>query len=73
MKIIGSSNITNINYKAKKKILTVDFANGGKYEYAEVPPGIFTAFKLAVKEKESIGSLFSKLVKNSGFEAKKIK
>jgi hypothetical protein len=47
----------------KKKVLTVDFMSGSTYEYDEVEPGVFKGFKIAVKKKESVGKLFSSLVK----------
>lgn len=71
MKIKNSSNIAGINYAPRKKVLTVDFVNGGKYEYEKVPSGIFKMFKMAVKQEESIGSLFAKIIKGK-YEAKKI-
>jgi hypothetical protein len=71
MKIANSSNIGGVSYNAKRKVLTVDFLIGTSYKYTDVPAGVFKAFKIANKKKESVGSLFHTLVKGK-FTAKKV-
>lgn len=60
---VTSSTIDEVKYNARKKVLTVDFMSGSTYEYDEVEPEVFKVFKTAVKKKESVGKLFSSLVK----------
>jgi hypothetical protein len=69
---VQSSTVKEVNYNPKKKILTVDFIQGSTYEYDKVDSGVFKAFKIAVKKKESIGKLFSSMVKGK-YICKKIK
>lgn len=68
---VTSSNIKEVKYSPKKKKFTVDFLNGSRYEYDDVPPEVMKEFKLAVKNKESVGQLFSSLVRGK-FEFKKV-
>lgn len=81
MKTPQSSNITEINYNEKKKILSVEFKPNSKvkdavqefiYEHKDVPKEIWEKFKKTQKEKGSIGKLFAAEVKNK-FEFEKIK
>jgi hypothetical protein len=69
---VKSSNIKEVKYNAKKKTFTVDFLSGSQYEYADVPKEVNDAFKLAVKKKESVGQLFSSMVREK-FKFTKIK
>jgi hypothetical protein len=61
---VDSSNISDISYSPKKKILTVDFHNGNKYEYEGVESDVYRKFKVAVKKRDSIGKLFSSIVRD---------
>lgn len=61
---VDSSNISDISYSPKKKILTVDFINGTQYEYMDVESEVYRKFKVAVKKKDSIGKLFSSIVRD---------
>jgi hypothetical protein len=65
--ILESSNLKNALYHTDSKNLTVEFKNGVKYEYADVPWDLFTKFRMA----ESQGKFFNKEIARS-FEYKKI-
>jgi aspartokinase-like uncharacterized kinase len=51
---IKSSNIKKTEYDTETKKLVVEFNNGFKYEYEEVPHQIYTKFRMA----ESQGKFF---------------
>jgi aspartokinase-like uncharacterized kinase len=51
---IKSSNIKRTEYDTETKKLVVEFNNGFKYEYEEVPHQIYTKFRMA----ESQGKFF---------------
>jgi hypothetical protein len=53
---IKSSNLKLADFDTETKKLVVEFNNGLKYEYEDVPLQVFTAFRRA----ESQGSFFSK-------------
>ena len=64
---IQSSNVKYTEYDTETKKLLVEFNNGHKYEYDEVPHQIYTQFRMA----ESQGKFFSsKIVKS--YKHKKI-
>ena len=52
---IQSSNVKKTEYDTETKKLVVEFNNGAKYEYDEVPHQIYTKFRLA----ESQGKFFT--------------
>ena len=52
---ISSSNLKKTEYDTESKNLVVEFNNGTKYEYSEVPHQIYTQFRLS----ESQGKFFS--------------
>lgn len=52
---IKSSNIKSTEYDTESKDLVVEFNNGAKYLYSDVPHQIFTKFRLA----ESQGKFFT--------------
>jgi hypothetical protein len=57
---IQSSNVKKTEYDTETKKLLVEFNNGQKYEYSEVPHQVYTQFRMA----ESQGKFFSsKIVK----------
>ena len=64
---IQSSNITRTEYDTSTKKLFVEFKNGLKYEYDEVPHNTYTKFRLA----ESQGKFFSMEIAKK-FKYKKI-
>ena len=53
---IKSSNLNRTDYDSETKKLVVDFNNGVKYEYEDVPHQLYTSFRMS----ESQGSFFSK-------------
>lgn len=64
---IQSSNIKFTQYDTSTKKLLVEFNNGLKYEYDEVPHQLYTQFRMS----ESQGKFFnSKIAKN--FKYKKL-
>ena len=64
---IKSSNIKKTEYDTETKKLVVEFNNGFKYEYDEVPHQIYTSFRVA----KSQGSFFSKNISKT-FKYKKL-
>lgn len=52
---IKSSNIKKTEYDTESKLLVVEFNNGIKYQYNDVPHQIYTKFRMA----KSQGSFFS--------------
>ena len=57
---IKSSNVKKTEYDTETKSLLVEFNNGHKYEYSDVPHQLYTQFRLS----ESQGKFFSsKIVK----------
>lgn len=52
---IKSSNIKKTEYDTESKKLIVDFNNGFRYEYDEVPHQIYTRFRMS----ESQGKFFT--------------
>ena len=52
---IKSSNIKRTEYDTDKKTMLVEFNNGSKYEYEEVPHQIYTKFRMS----DSQGKFFS--------------
>ena len=64
---IKSSNIKGADYDTESKKLIIEFNNGTKYEYLEVPLITFTAMRRA----ESHGSFFSKQI-SKNYKYKKL-
>lgn len=52
---IKSSNLKMTEYDTETKLMIVEFNNGTKYEYSEVPHQIYTRFRMS----ESQGKFFS--------------
>jgi hypothetical protein len=52
---IQSSNVKKTEYDTETKIMLVEFNNGLKYEYSEVPHQTYTQFRMS----ESQGKFFS--------------
>lgn len=52
---IESSNIVETEYDTSNKKLIVEFKNGTKYEYEDVPHQVYTRFRLS----ESQGKFFT--------------
>jgi hypothetical protein len=45
-----SSNISRFRYVRETMVLTVEFQNGGRYDYYDVPERIFEAMKAAASK-----------------------
>jgi hypothetical protein len=52
---IQSSNLKKTEYDTETKKMLVEFNNGAKYEYSEVPHQLYTQFRMS----ESQGKFFS--------------
>ena len=52
---IDSSNLTKTEYDTESKKLIIEFKNGMKYEYDEVPHQLYTQFRMS----ESQGKFFT--------------
>ena len=64
---IQSSHITKTEYDTETKKLIVEFKNGLRYEYDEVPHQLYTQFRMS----ESQGKFFSGKISKS-FKYKKL-
>ena len=64
---IQSTNVTKTEYDTTTKKLIVEFKNGTKYEYDEVPHQIYTQFRMS----ESQGKVFSSKIAKA-FKYKKV-
>jgi len=60
---IKSSNIKRTEYDTETKKLVVEFNNGFKYEYDEVPHQIYTKFRVAESQGKYFVSDISKTYK----------
>lgn len=58
--VTRSTMITEVEYDSDKKLLTLTFGRGGKYNYEEVPKEVYDALLGA----ESIGKYFLANIKN---------
>ena len=64
---VKSSNVKKTEYDLDSKKLLVEFNNGIKYEYDDVPHKVYTQFRMA----ESQGKFFStNIAKNSKYVKK---
>lgn len=70
MKLISciSSNIKSFGYDPQAKIMEVNFMNGSKYHYFDVPEEIFLQMQVA----ESKGRFLNLNIKSQGFKYQKI-
>ena len=64
---IESSNIVETEYDTSNKKLVVEFKNGSKYEYEDVPHQIYTRFRMS----ESQGKFFTSEISKK-FKYKKL-
>lgn len=64
---IESSNIVETEYDTSNKKLVVEFKNGAKYEYEDVPHQIYTRFRMS----ESQGKFFTSEISKK-FKYKKL-
>lgn len=59
MVAVDSSDIRDVEYDPKSKILTIEFCSGGAYEYYDVPENIHGDLMRA----ESLGGYLAKNIK----------
>ena len=60
---INSSNLAKTEYDTETKKMLVEFKNGIKYEYDEVPHQIYTQFRMAESQGKFFMSKISKVFK----------
>jgi hypothetical protein len=60
---ITSSNLKTTEYDTESKKLVVEFKNGFKYEYDEVPHNIYAQFRLSESQGKYFNSNISKTFK----------
>lgn len=60
---IQSSNIRKTEYDTETKNLLVEFNNGAKYEYQEVPHQVYTQFRMSESQGKFFNSKISKVFK----------
>lgn len=65
--VIESSNLSKAIYNVETKLLDVEFKNGAKYQYEDVPHQIFTRMRMS----ESQGKYFNTEISKK-FKYKKI-
>ena len=58
---VDSSSIAAVGYNPLARILLVQFHNGGRYRYDEVPPEVFEHLLSA----ESIGQFFLRVIRGN--------
>lgn len=64
---VKSSNLVRTQYDTSTKEMIVEFTNGSKYQYSEVPHEIYTKFRMS----ESQGKFFSSEISKK-FKYKKL-
>ena len=57
----NSSNLARYKYDDKARVLTVEFKNGGTYNYYDVPQGVFEQMKAA----QSKGEFLARSIKGA--------
>lgn len=50
-----SSTIARIGYDSDAQVMTVEFTNGGTYNYFEVPRNVFEAIRIAPSKGQYLG------------------
>ena len=60
---IQSSNIRKTEYDTNDKTLLVEFNNGMKYEYQEVPHQLYTQFRMSESQGKFFSSKIAKIFK----------
>ncbi|HYH79977.1 MAG TPA: KTSC domain-containing protein [Longimicrobium sp.] len=56
---VDSSSLNSVGYDAGKRLLEVEFRNGGVYRYLDVPPDEFEA----LKDADSVGRHLNREIK----------
>lgn len=62
---VQSSNIVRTEYDTESKEMIVEFKNGLKYKYDEVPHEVYTRFRMTESQGKFFGSNISKKYKYS--------
>lgn len=62
---VNSSNLSAYSYDEDSQTLDVQFRNGRTYRYSEVPPTVAETLKDLNENGGSVGSFFSKNVRNT--------
>ena len=65
---VNSSMLNEIDYDDATKTLTVEFSNGARFVYDQVPRIVYDKITTA----SSIGSTFNGLVKSKGYRYRKL-
>jgi hypothetical protein len=60
---VQSSNLVKTEYDTETKKLVVEFKNGMKYEYDEVPHQLYTQFRISESQGKFFNSKISKVFK----------
>ena len=60
---VQSSNLAKTEYDTETKKLVVEFKNGVKYEYDEVPHQLYTQFRISESQGKFFNSKISKVFK----------
>jgi hypothetical protein len=60
---VQSSNLVKTEYDIETKKLVVEFKNGMKYEYDEVPHQLYTQFRISESQGKFFNSKISKVFK----------
>ena len=60
---VQSSNLVRTEYDTETKKMIVEFKNGSKYEYEEVPHNIYTRFRMSESQGKFFNSDISKKYK----------
>ncbi len=58
---VNSTNLSAVGYDSETKILTIEFNDGGLYEYYDVPQNIYDELMSA----PSKGSFFHRFIRNT--------
>ena len=65
---VESTSLASVGYDAEAKVLEIEFAGGGVYQYIDVPQETYEGLMAA----ESHGSYFDQHVKKAGYEYKRL-
>jgi aspartokinase-like uncharacterized kinase len=60
---IQSSNLKKTEYDTETKKMLVEFNNGTKYEYSEVPHQLYTQFRISESQGKFFSTKISKIYK----------
>ena len=60
---IQSSNLKKTEYDTETKKMLVEFNNGAKYEYVEVPHQVYTQFRMSESQGKFFSTKISKIYK----------